>query len=193
MDKYPICLCIDGSTSVLTLQKTIEQHIDDFFRWIHEDELLREVCECAIVMFSDETKVLYPFSTLDPSQNVKLPMGGASPLHNGLRVSMEAIDAQLRVYDQQSLTYEKPLLVVITDGEATDLDQDVLYELHTRERNNRLTVIPINLDPEHHGHQRDDLSVTYHTRPFSEQSFLELYLFIKDHVTRSYDYDKQLS
>ena len=190
MDKYPICLCIDGSTSVLTLQKTIERHIDDFFRWIHEDELLREVCEFAIVMFSDETKVLYPFSTLNPSQNVKLSMGGASPLHNGLRVSMEAIDAQLRVYDQQRLVYEKPLLVVITDGEATDLDQDDLYELRKRERNNRLTVIPINLDPEHHGHQRDDLSVTYHTRPFSEQSFLELYLFIKDHVTRSHEYDK---
>jgi len=38
MDKYPICFCIDGSASVLSLQKIIEQQCDDFFRWIHEDK-----------------------------------------------------------------------------------------------------------------------------------------------------------
>lgn len=85
------------------------------------------------------------------------------------------------------------MLVVISDFEATDGDEGHIGELHHRERNNRLTVIPMNLSSDYHKNKGDSFSLTFDARPFSQQTILELYLFIKNHVARFNDAHKQRS
>jgi uncharacterized protein YegL len=57
-------------------------------------------------------------------QAFDLSCGGVTPLAKGLRIALDMIESQKQVYRSAGVSYTRPWLMVITDGEPTDSPTD---------------------------------------------------------------------
>lgn len=86
------------------------------------------IVETCVVTFSDEAKVLHPFSSVE-SLPAELPLtaGGWTSLGAGLELAMQQIEERKAFYKEEGVDYYRPFLVVITDGSPTDLKGEARF------------------------------------------------------------------
>ena len=124
-----VLLLVDTSASmagekICAVEHAINGFIDEL-KGTYEAECT-DIC---IVSFSDETKIVQPFTCASNVAEIALEASGLTSLWEALSISIDLLNNQRRLYQQLAITYYKPRIFLITDGTPTDTGDIVIPKL----------------------------------------------------------------
>ena len=121
----PRCPCVllldtSGSMSGSRIEQ-LNQGLRVFQQDIRQDELARRRCEIAIITFGyGGVQTAQNFVTADEFQAPKLVAGGNTPMGEAIDRGLELLRARKDAYRENDISFYRPWVFLITDGEPTD-------------------------------------------------------------------------
>lgn len=123
--KCPLALVLDISGSMDgEAIKELNEGLKIFQQQILGDLTALSRLETMLITFNDNVIVSQDFALLDKFTMPVLRASGSTKLVDAVRAAITRIDARKRYYKEQGLTYYRPYIILITDGNP-DKDQDV--------------------------------------------------------------------
>ncbi len=107
--------------------RALEQGLQTYRDFLAKDAEAKLIVETCIISFSDEAKVVHPFSSVDEIPDVELTAGGWTSLGAAIDLGIEQIEERKRFYKEEGVDYYRPFLVLITDGAPTDLKSQAAF------------------------------------------------------------------
>ena len=96
---------------------------------------------------NDEAKVEHEWCDAIDFETPVLEANGTTPLGKGMALALRRVDDQKRAYDANGVSSTRPWILLISDGEPTDLDwEQVAEQCLTAEANKKVTIYPIGTD-----------------------------------------------
>lgn len=140
-----VLLLVDTSApmageKICAVEHAINGFIDEF-----KGSYEAECTDICIVSFSDETKIVQPFTCASNLAEIALEASGLTSLWEALSLSIDLLNNQRRLYQQLAITYYKPRIFLITDGTPTDIGDIVIPKLKSDVANNRYGLCVLGL------------------------------------------------
>jgi len=98
----------------------LNEGLKTFYTDVMGDELARRRVEVAVVTFGSSADVVQDFVTVDQWSPQTLRAGGATPLGKALELGLTLLRERKNSYKRAGLSYYRPWVFLITDGEPTD-------------------------------------------------------------------------
>jgi uncharacterized protein YegL len=116
--RCPCVLLLDTSGSMQGDPiKALNQGLQAFKDDLSRDPLASRRVELAVVTFDSHVKVVQDFVTADQFQPPRLSAQGATHMGSGIHKALEIIQARKDQYNANGITYYRPWVFMITDGE----------------------------------------------------------------------------
>ena len=124
------CLCVlvldtSGSMNADNAIGQLNQGLQTFKSQIMNDETARDRLEIAIVSFNSEIKVELQPSLISEIEMPTLKASGQTQLVRAIEVAQQVIKDRKDYYKSKGLTYYRPWIVVMTDGDPYPANQDI--------------------------------------------------------------------
>src|SRR5580698_8303336 len=87
---------------------------------LQRDEMARKRVELSIISFGGSVTTDLPFQPIKSVQAPVLSPGGDTPMGPAIRMGIEALASRKATYKSNGVTYFRPWLFLLTDGEPTD-------------------------------------------------------------------------
>ena len=95
--------------------------IRQFYQELQQDDLAALRVDLAIVPFNHEVAVKQDFTTVTASpQPPQLQAGGGTNMCQAINKAMSMLDERKQAYRRQGVSYYRPWVIFITDGEPND-------------------------------------------------------------------------
>ena len=125
--RVPVCLCLDTSGSMDTLDEEggisrldgLKNGIQLFYDAVSEDEDAKDAAEISIVTFDDKACCIFDFSSIEHHVQQGIPYlqtGGMTTMGAGINLSLDLLDRRKEKYQNAGVDYYQPWLVLMTDG-----------------------------------------------------------------------------
>lgn len=115
-------LLLDTSRSMRGASiRALEQGLQAYRDHLNGDPDARLIVETCIITFSDEAKVVHPFSGPDQLPTLELAAGGWTSMGAAIDLGLQQVEERKALYRDEGVDYYRPFLVLITDGAPTDL------------------------------------------------------------------------
>ena len=101
--------------------RALEQGLAAYRDFIANDPDAKMIVETCVIGFSDEAKVLHPFSAVGDLPTLDLHAGGWTSMGAAIDLGIAQIEERKALYREEGVDYYRPFLVLITDGAPTDL------------------------------------------------------------------------
>ena len=120
--RCPCMLLLDTSGSMAGNKiDQLNKGLITFQEDINKDDLARRRCEVAIVTFGNEgVQTFQNFVTADEFMPPRLQAGGGTPMGDAIYRGLELLNERKQTYKKNGISYYRPWLFLITDGEPTD-------------------------------------------------------------------------
>ena len=124
------CLCVlvldtSGSMNADNAIGQLNQGLQTFKSQIMNDETARDRLEIAIVSFNSEIKVELQPSLISEIEMPTLKASGQTQLVRAIEEAQQVIKDRKDYYKSKGLTYYRPWIVVMTDGDPSPANQDI--------------------------------------------------------------------
>ena len=141
----PIVLLVDTSGSMAGEGITeMNEGLRLFGKCLNEDRFALGRAEIAIVSFSTGVQIETPFIPASSYEAPLLSAGGMTCLNEGIEVALDLIEERKVLYKSMGVSYYRPLLILISDGYATDSSKiDVKMRLKAYIQEQKVTFIPL--------------------------------------------------
>ena len=118
---FPIVLLLDTSGSMAGKGiSELNEGLRFFGKCLNEDTMALGRAEIAIVSFGTGVQIETPFTPASLYEAPILSTGGLTSLNEGIEVALELIEERKTTYKLAGISYYRPLLILISDGYATD-------------------------------------------------------------------------
>jgi uncharacterized protein YegL len=101
--------------------RALQQGLETYRDYLANDPEAKLIVETCVISFSDEAKVLHPFSDVDNLPKIDLAAGGWTSMGAAIDLGISQIEERKAFYKEEGVDYYRPFLVLITDGAPTDL------------------------------------------------------------------------
>jgi uncharacterized protein YegL len=119
--RCPCVLVLDtsGSMSGEPIEE-LNRGLQEFQREISADSMASKRVECAVIAFGSEARLISDFVTVDSFVAPSLSAGGATAMGAAVNLAMDKITERKRIYRHNGVSYFRPWVLLISDGEPTD-------------------------------------------------------------------------
>jgi uncharacterized protein YegL len=149
--RCPCVLLLDTSGSMQgppldALNEGLQTFRDDLTR----DELAKKRVEVAIVTFDNNIKVVQDFVTADQFESPLLTAQGQTHMGAGISYALDMIAARKSEYRNNGITYYRPWVFMITDGEpqgeSEQLVEQAAQRIREEEANKRVAFFAVGVE-----------------------------------------------
>lgn len=143
--RCPVALVLDTSGSmhgapIQELNAGLQLFIDELKR----DDLARWSVELSVFTAGGQAECLLEFTGIEHIAGVApLDACGTTPLGQATQMALEALNARKAQYRKSGVAYYQPWLVIISDGEPTDVWQRAAQEANSLSVQRKLVSLPI--------------------------------------------------
>ncbi len=152
--RCPCLLLLDTSRSMSRGEpgaSAIEQLNEGLIKFreaIATDSVASRRVETAIVTFGDGVHNMMDFSPIEYFAPPELTAGGLTPLGRAIDCALETIENQKQLYKSNGISYYRPWVFLITDGEPTDDGWEAAVDrIHQAEDEKKLILFAVGVEP----------------------------------------------
>jgi uncharacterized protein YegL len=119
--RCPCILLLDVSGSMVGAPiNALNDGLRIFRDELNKDGLAKKRVDIAIVTFDSTVKVVQDFVTVDRFEPPTLEVGGATYMGAGIDKALDILQARKASYNANAISYYRPWIFMITDGEPSD-------------------------------------------------------------------------
>lgn len=134
--KVPICLVLDISGSMgdrdgtrLTKIEELNKNYKDFLNFVRTDKRARAICDLSVISFGHEVTVVNGYSNIESIRETKFSANGPTPMGAAMKKALNLLELRRTHYKDKGIEYYKPIIILMTDGEATDDYKEAAAEI----------------------------------------------------------------
>lgn len=132
----PRCACVllldcSGSMAGENI-RALNNGIKELKRQLENDDIASKRVEIAVVRFASSVDVINDFSTVDDFNPVELEAGGTTMMTEAIEIATNMIEERKNDYKQNSISYYRPWIFLITDGGPTNEEGYLLEDRDPR-------------------------------------------------------------
>ena len=147
-ERIACLLVLDGSSSMAgEPMRQLNQGLQDFARDLKNDPTASVSVQIGVIRFGghSEVEVLSPFTDAMNWEPPTLEANGTTPLGAAMQTALKMLREQKDEYKKNAISYKRPWLVLMTDGEPTDDANIPKAERDTKEAiaNKGVFVLPV--------------------------------------------------
>ena len=184
-------LVLDGSTSMMEKNDEGKSRIDllneglkTFENELKNDDLASTRVQIYVLRIggNSDVEVVSDWTDAINWTAPQIEANGTTPLGAGAKEALKQIEFQKSKYQANGITYNRPWLILITDGEPNDAGWErVADECREAENDNKVSVFPIGVD----GSNIDSLSrfANKSAIPLKNLAFNELFVWLSRSVS----------
>ena len=163
----------------------LSEGIRTFRGELASDSLASLRVETAIVTFDDDVRVVQDFATVDSLSTPDLSARGQTSTAVAVNRALDMLEDRKRVYREAGVPYYRPWVVLITDGESTDSEQQMLEasrRVHRAEESKELAFFSVGAE----GADMEELNRMgpRNAVPLRGLAFREFFLWLSSSMTR---------
>lgn len=117
-----VVLVIDGSGSMRPSMSLLNQCVQYLVLEFRKDPNLSMTVQLAVVLVRTNPELVQPFALAKSIELQDYQCGGLTALHGGVLLGLSACEAERKACHKKGVDTRQPMLVVITDGAATDAE-----------------------------------------------------------------------
>jgi uncharacterized protein YegL len=147
----PRCACVllldvSGSMSGRAIA-ALNDGLQAFAADLNGDALARQRVEVAVVTFGgDGVRTVHGFATAGQFEPARLAAGGGTPMGQAVVTALDLVEARKAQYKANGITYYRPWVFLITDGEPTDDWKGAAERVHAAESANGLAFFAVGVE-----------------------------------------------
>lgn len=146
--RLPVVICLDISGSMANRLKELQQALLRFSHSMAEHPKAKHSVELALVSFNTQAHEVFYFApmseTINKVQGLQLMASGQTAMGAALMKAMDMLEERKLQYKDTAVPYYQPWLVLMTDGEPTDLDlfSKACARVESLAKDEKLHIIP---------------------------------------------------
>ena len=143
-----VALVVDTSTSMMGRPiEELNRGLQEFGQALLEDDLALGRADITIISFNSTVQTEMGFMPAVDYQAPKLAAGGLTSLNEAIDTALNALDDRKTLYRNIGMTYYRPWLFVLTDGEASDDEREGATKARLREyiEKKRVVYMPMGI------------------------------------------------
>lgn len=152
--RCPCVLLLDVSGSMSRAKNGVpaifqlSEGLKEFRNSIADDSVANKRVEVAVVTFGDEVTILQDFVPVEYFNPPQLAAGGMTPMGQAISCALNMLEQRKAMYKENGISYYRPWMFMITDGEPTDKGwENAVAELHRAEDENKLLFFVVGVEP----------------------------------------------
>lgn len=131
--RCPCVLLLDTSASMTdTPIQALNDGLEIFKDNLITDELAKKRVEVAIISFDNQVKIVQDFITADQFENPILTAQGQTYMGTAIHKALDMIATRKSEYRNNGITYYRPWVFLVTDGEPQGESEKVVKEAGDR-------------------------------------------------------------
>lgn len=150
----PTVLLLDASGSMAGPKiQALNEGLRIFKEEVSKDEMASKLVDLAVVSFSEGVDVLSDFTPIEKFEPTALTAGGHTSMRGGILKAVELVEARKQEYKRQGVSYYRPWIFMITDGEPTDMRpggaewNELIDTLNRGETDRKFAFFPVAVEP----------------------------------------------
>ncbi len=119
--RCPVVLLLDVSYSMGGNPiNQLNEGVQALYAALRDDDLASVRVDLSVVTFGANVSVIQDFATVSESKAPELKVNGMTPMGEGIATALKNIENRKAEYRDAGISYYRPWLFVITDGQPTD-------------------------------------------------------------------------
>ena len=119
--RCPVVLLLDASYSMTGAPiNQLNEGVHALYAALRDDDLASVRVDLSVISFGQSVSVLQDFATVSESKAPKIEANGMTPMGEAIVTALRNIENRKNEYRNAGISYYRPWLFVITDGEPTD-------------------------------------------------------------------------
>ena len=142
--RCPCILLLDTSKSMQgEAISELNAGLQAFKDSVSSDELAMQRIEIAIVTFGGAVNIVQDFITVDQFIPPILSVTGLTPMGEAIDVALDHLQDRKQVYRENGVSYYRPWVFLITDGEPTDAWQNAARRIQQVEESKKVAFFTV--------------------------------------------------
>jgi uncharacterized protein YegL len=110
---------------------------------VSNDELAMQRIEIAIVTFGGAVNIVQDFITVDQFIPPILSVNGLTPMGEAIDVALDHLQERKQIYRENGVSYYRPWVFLITDGEPTDEWKNAAQRIQQAEESKKVAFFTV--------------------------------------------------
>lgn len=146
--RVPVVLCLDVSFSMSGEKiHELNRGVKEFFNAVKNDDVAKYAVELCIVTFNSTAQKILDFAGIERQieqfKTLNLVASGTTAMGSAVNMALDLLEKRKKEYQDKGVDYWQPWLVLMTDGQPTDVITSAAQRTSDLITGKKLTIFPI--------------------------------------------------